>query len=397
MLRKSTQGDQVGAKPKRIVTLARAGTLITVLVVVYHSLLNYIYFGEGDPKRWIGFDLIALFNDSFFMSCMFFISGLFVRDSLVRKGTLAFLRDRGWRLGVPYLISVFVLVVLAYYPGFLRYHWPGTTDFNFFHYWWRMLTVGPWPSGPAWFLWLLLAFDVVIAAIWLVAPRLIEGVGQLIFSARDRPIQAFIIFSLISIASYVPAALVFGEGNWIELGMGRFPISVQISRVAYYATYFFAGVSAGAFSLQAGLLSEDGSMARRWLLWLLLALLFFGALLGFFYARHYWVADFKTPPLWWNAGNSLAVALFSSAMVFAVPAICLRFAKSDWRLLDAMQPSAYGIYLFHYVFIVWLQYAVYEHSFPAIAKFAIVFTGTLSMSWALTVLLRKIPAVGRMI
>jgi hypothetical protein len=36
--------------------------------------------------RWLGFDLVVLFNDSFFMACMFFISGLFVCDSLVRRG-----------------------------------------------------------------------------------------------------------------------------------------------------------------------------------------------------------------------------------------------------------------------------------------------------------------------
>jgi surface polysaccharide O-acyltransferase-like enzyme len=66
-------------------------------------------------------------------------------------------------------------------------------------------------------------------------------------------------------------------------------------------------------------------------------------------------------------------------------------------LLDAMRPSAYGIYLLHYIFIVWLQYAVYGLPLHAGAKFAIVFVGTLSMSWALTMILRKNPFVARMI
>jgi hypothetical protein len=43
-------------------------------------------------------------------------------------------------------------------------------------------------------------------------------------------------------------------------------------------------------------------------------------------------------------------------------------------------------------FLIWLQYIVYDPAFPAFIKFAIVFFGTLSMSWALTVLLRKIPS-----
>jgi surface polysaccharide O-acyltransferase-like enzyme len=80
-----------------------------------------------------------------------------------------------------------------------------------------------------------------------------------------------------------------------------------------------------------------------------------------------------------------------------VPAASLRLARSSLGLLDAMQPSAYGIYLFHYIFIIWLQYLVYDPAWPALVKFAIVFTGTLGGSWLLTILLRKIPFVARMI
>ena len=102
--------------PVRIVALDRARTFITLLVVLHHSVINYTYFGNGDRMRWLGFDLVVLFNDSFFMACMFFISGLFVRDSLARTGPANYLRHRAWRLGVPFLISIFVLMPIAYYP-----------------------------------------------------------------------------------------------------------------------------------------------------------------------------------------------------------------------------------------------------------------------------------------
>jgi len=75
----------------------------------------------------------------------------------------------------------------------------------------------------------------------------------------------------------------------------------------------------------------------------------------------------------------------------------VRFAKSRLSLLDALRPSAYGIFLVHYIFIIWLQYYVYDFSLPAFVKFALVFAGTLSLSWGLVVLLRKIPFVARMI
>ena len=54
--------------PARIAPLDRARTFITLLVLLHHSVVNYTYFGSGDPMRWLGFDLIVLFNDSFFMA-----------------------------------------------------------------------------------------------------------------------------------------------------------------------------------------------------------------------------------------------------------------------------------------------------------------------------------------
>ena len=395
MLRKPDEKNQAMVTPRRIAAFDRARTFIILLVLLHHSVVNYTYFGSGDKMRWLGFDLVVLFNDSFFMACMFFISGLFVRDSLMRKGPAIFLRDRAWRLGVPYLVSVFVLMPIAYYPTFLRYHLPGTTDFNFLHFWWHTLTIGPWPSGPAWFLWVLLALDAIVAAVWPVAARVIGALGRLIFSMRNRPTKAFAAFLAVSIAVYLPMRLIFGDASWLELG--RFPLPIQTSRILLYTAYFLTGIGVGAVSLRAGLLAETGELARRWPVWLGFALAFYAAILVLVYAHHNWVADFNSPPLSWRTGYGLAFAMFSAAMAFTVPAIFLRFAESGWRLLDALQPSAYGVYLLHYIFIIWLQYAVYGYSLPAGIKFAIVFAGTLAMSWGLTVMLRKIPVVARMI
>src|ERR1700681_4134941 len=395
MLRAPDESDQAQIAPARIVPLDRARTFIILLVLLHHSVINYTWFGHGDPMRWLGFDLVVLFNDSFFMALMFFISGLFVRDSLTRKGWAVFLRDRAWRLGVPFLISVFVLMPIAYYPTFLRYHLPGTTDFNFLHFWWHTLSVGPWPSGPAWFLWVLLALDVTAAAVWALAPGIIDALGRLIYAARNRPMLAFVVFLLVSITAYLPMHLAFGDISWLE--PGRFPLPIQTSRILLYAAYFFTGVCVGAVNLRAALLAENGELARRWPVWLAFALVFYVAILVLVYAHHNWVADFDTPPLVWKVGYGLAFAAYNAAMAFTVSAFFLRFTGTGLGLLDAMQPSAYGIYLLHYIFIIWLQYAVYDHLFPAVAKFGIVFAGTLSMSWGLTLMLRKIPGVARLI
>src|ERR1700743_2236062 len=108
MLKQPDAGDQSVAAHGRIGSLDRPRTFITLLVVLHHSVVNYTHFGNGDKARWLGFDLIVLFNDRFFIACMFLISCLFVCESLTARGPLNFVGNRAWRLGVPFLLSIFV-------------------------------------------------------------------------------------------------------------------------------------------------------------------------------------------------------------------------------------------------------------------------------------------------
>jgi surface polysaccharide O-acyltransferase-like enzyme len=395
MREKRGASAQAAVAQGRIVALDRARTFGTFLVLLYHSVIDYTVFGNGDSMRWLGFDLVALFCDSFFMAFMFLISGLFVHDSLARRGAVGYACHRAWRLGVPLLVSIFVLIPIAYYASFLRYHPAGTTDFNFFHFWWQMLSIGPWPSGQSWFLWVLLVFDLVAAGVWSAAPQILNRLGQWIAVLRGRPVAAFVAFSVLSVAVYLPMHLAFGDGAWFE--PGHYPFPIQSSRILLYPAFFVVGIGIGAVSLATGLLAESGPIAKRWALWLALAVLSYGAILLLVYAHHNWLADFHSPALWWKVAYGVAFALFSAAMPFTILATSLRLARSSLSLLDAMRPQAYGIYLLHYIFIIWLQYAVYGAALPAGVKAAIVFIGTLSGSWALTVLLRRIPLVARMI
>src|SRR4051794_8129693 len=106
----------------RNAALDRARTFITMLVLIHHSVIAYTYFGHTDKQAFIGFDGVVLFNDSFFMAAMFFLSGLFVWPSLRRKGTSWFLRDRFLRLGLPFIVCAVFLMPLAYYAVELRQH-----------------------------------------------------------------------------------------------------------------------------------------------------------------------------------------------------------------------------------------------------------------------------------
>ena len=55
------------------------------------------------------------------------------------------------------------------------------------------------------------------------------------------------------------------------------------------------------------------------------------------------------------------------------------------------------MYLVHYVFVVWLQYALLGPALPALVKGAIVFAVTLALSWIAVAMLGRLPLLGHIV
>ena len=103
------------------------------------------------------------------------------------------------------------------------------------------------------------------------------------------------------------------------------------------------------------------------------------------------------PSLWFRLTYALTFASFSAAQTFNLLALFLRFDGDGRSVLDPLQDSSYGIYLVHYIPILWMQYALLGISLApipqvtAIVKELIVFVVTLALSWAATAGLRRLP------
>ncbi len=93
----------------------------------------------------------------------------------------------------------------------------------------------------------------------------------------------------------------------------------------------------------------------------------------------------------------LGQALFAATACFAAAATFLRFAARPWPSFEGISENSYGIYLFHYVFILWAQYLLLSVAIPAIAKGAIVFGVTLVLSWAASAAICAIPLGARVL
>jgi surface polysaccharide O-acyltransferase-like enzyme len=378
--------------------------IVILFVLSFHSVLAYLNFLPTwpfpfdsppylwrafpivDRERWIGFDLFCAWQDVFLMSLFFFLSGLFVWKSFERKGSSIFLYDRLVRLGLPFALVVALLMPLANYPTYLQ----TAADPGFVSFWRHWLALPFWPCGPMWFLWLLLAADFAAAGLYEFGSRWGGALIRFSSSAGDRPGRYFAGLVIASSVAYVPLAIAFTPSAWAAFG----PFAFQLSRPLHYAVYFFAGVGLGACGIERGVFAPDGVLVPRWAVWLVAAV-------GSFFA---WMA--LTALTIENAGStalglriladlSFVLACFGSCL--AVLAVVLRFAGRELPAVDGLKRDAYGMYLVHYVFVVWLQYALLGVALVAVAKGAIVFCGTLLLSCGIITVIRHVPRAGRVI
>jgi hypothetical protein len=392
MSHSATIGAEAHAAPKakaRNLSLDRARTFLTLVVLLHHAVIPYTYFGHTDPASWAGFDVVVLATDSFFMAMFFFLSGLFTWPGIARKAPSVFLRDRLLRLGLPFAIAAFTVIPLAYYAIALR-HDPGL---SFTAFWWKTITVGPWPSGPIWFVWVLLAFDLTASLLYRVSAHLVDPGNRVSLRGFDQPAVFWLLLVVVTAIAYVPALLYFGGSKWFELG----PFSVQASRILLYFAYFFIGVSVGAANFDRGILSAGGQLPKQRWLWVLATLIPYCLMWVMIYIKREVLGNPDPQPHWYQAIYGTFFVLFSGSILLAILAFFLHQKSPGPNLLDRMQADAYGIFLVHYPIALWIQYALFDYSWPAIVKAAIGFVLTVILSWGLTAGLRKIPGASHVL
>ena len=370
--------------------------IVIIIVMAFHSALAYVSWIKAptvgfdsapyawrafpivDSHRFFGFDLFCAWQDVYLMSFMFFLSGLFVWPSLRRRTTWTFVRDRVLRLGLPFAFGVAVIIPIAVYPAYRI----TAVDPSLSAYWQALLDLPFWPNGPLWFLWQLLALNLVAALVYWLAPEALRTLGRWSTAGRRRVGLYFLALIAVSALAYVPLALVFTPWNWSNVGL----LAVQLCRPLQYAVYFFAGVGIGVEGIDRGLVAADGPLPQRWPLWLAAALASLAVWMGL-------------TALTMNGGAfigiriaaELAYVLACACGCFFLFAVSLRFAAEPSPILSGFGNNAYSLYLLHYVFVVWLQYALFPLPLFAVIKAAIVFGGTLVCTWATANAFERLP------
>jgi peptidoglycan/LPS O-acetylase OafA/YrhL len=387
----------------RTVSFDYLRAFIVLLVVIHHSALAYMVMWPQpprtfkilpapivNPQRWIGFDVLVGFNETYFMALMFLLSGLFVWPALERKGALRFLRDRLLRLGAPFVVVVATLSPLARYPSYVATGAdPSLTAFA--HAW---LAIGFWPSGPVWFIWVLLVFSAVAAGVHALGRH--WAALQTVRRPRlhNRPMAFATLLLVVSALVYIPMEWVFGAERWLSFG----PFSFQASRLLLYALYFGVGIQIGARGLDSGLLASTAGLARQWLLWLAAGLAAYGLRLIVFVTRVQPAATADRPlPLTSRLLYDLTYILCCCTISFAFIGLFRRFAIKRQPIIDSFSANSYGIYLVHVSIVISLQFALLAVAVSALVKGIIVAVVAVTLSWAIAAALRRVPAIARIL
>jgi surface polysaccharide O-acyltransferase-like enzyme len=376
--------------------------VVILVVLAFHSVLAYVNwipartvgfnsppyawraFPILDSHRWMGFDLFCAWQDVYLMSLMFLLSGLFVYPSLARKQNWGFVRDRLLRLGLPFVFGVIVLVPIAEYPAYsVTAPDPGLADYA------RRYVALPFvPNGQLWFLWQLLALNLVVTGLNFAAPNALKSLGGWSTHLGRRPLVYLAVLIALSTMAYVPLALAFTPWQWSDSG----PLALQFCRPLLYGVYFFAGVGIGAGGIDEGLVAADGQLSKRWWLWLAAAL----AALFVWMGITSLTLDGPAPVAIQIVSDLAFVVACAGGCAFFVAA-SLRFGLTQSRPLASLSANAYSLYLVHYVFVVWMQYALLALATPAALKAPIVFVVTLVVSWIIILAVQRVPLGARLI
>ncbi|RDU24600.1 acyltransferase family protein [Anaerosacchariphilus polymeriproducens] len=362
---------------------------LMVLVVWHHATLAYSTTGSGvlitDDSTFMGFDLIALFNDSFFMFAFFFVSGLFSYKSLLKKGIKNFFEERLIRLLLPFAFATLLINPIAHYFSSLNKNGGSFSIVGYFQF--LINTFGKTESNHLWFLWVLFFFSLILAIYHLV---------QKVFSITIRRSQEkyltkawtfTVVMVILGTLCYLPMCNI-GEGGFVTLLK---PFNMQVSRVLIYFLYFVAGNVIGMYGIQRSFLYKE-KFQKKWWLWLSLSLATTVLnIVVHVVQENMEIGILKNTIIVVDQGMIVVISLFA---LFGFISFFTLHIKEDNKVINLLSKEAMGIYIIHYAVVTALQYAFTFVELSAVEKGITTTLMTMIISLSLVIALKKVPVIG---
>ncbi|HTS76756.1 MAG TPA: acyltransferase family protein [Bryobacteraceae bacterium] len=365
----------------RLIYIDNLRWTMMILVISMHAADTYSplgnwYYTDRSPLNTasvLSFAAWQMYLQSFFMGLLFFIAGYFVPASLERKGIARFVRDRGFRLGLPVLFYMFVLGPVVEY--FLAHSWNSTRPTTFPHEWIKHIRNGQFlqENGPLWFCLALLIFSVVYA----ILPR----------RSAPRPTAAPGTSSLAGFAFVMATGAFFVRAT---LPPGFTLLNMHLGDFAQYILLFAAGILAAR-----GRWLPELSFPRgiRWLM--ILLPLGFGVWLSVLLAGGALTGNgraFSSGWHWQNAAISAWESFTCVAICFGLLVVFREKLDSQGRVAKFLSDNAFSVYVFHPVFVIAAARAMHGLAWLPLVKFALLALIAAVLSFAASAaVFRRLP------
>jgi glucan biosynthesis protein C len=378
-----------GMRGARLLYLDNLRTTIIILVILVHLSVTYggegsWYYEEGEPDLLTGLVLTVhnLLNQSFFMGCLFLISGYLTPASYDRKGPRRFLLDRMVRLGIPML--AYDLVIHPFMIYWLNRS--GVLRLDSFRDWAaRYYTSFHVGRGPLWFVEALLLFSLFYTLVRLVFRTTL---------VRNERATLPGVPSLVLLALFLGVASFLVRLLW-PIGWSFGPLNLQFPFFPQYIVMFIVGIVAYRRQWLTGLPRSAGRsallVAAGFVLVLFPLLAFLGGLskenLPLFVGGFHWQA--------------LALALWEQALgVALIVGLLVLFRERlnrHSRLSAAASANSYATYVVHAPVLIVFTLMIRGIPLYPLLKFAVAALIAVPLCFLSAALVRQLPAARRIL
>jgi len=374
--------------------------LAMLSVVLYHAAGAYStvtpYWPVHDGSSVIADGIRELF-EVFMMPVFFFLAGYFTLPSLNRQGTLRFLTGKFRRLGVPWLLALFVIIPMTLHFTRVKAN-PNLVHQPFWQYWLTyladfgtfrigLLSVDKTNQMHFWFLSLLLTFFLVFVLFYVVRGKLPASSNSLTVrepGAKKSILKVLLLAGVLVSVGYFVVIFMISDMSWVTIDLLW---QFQPGGLILYIACFALGVSAYSRQWFVGNQFPD-HLSILVPIGLSLTAAFF--LVG---------QDVFAHPLDSNLlsiGLLLAFSVIRTFLCLTFLVVFVAYARTYWNrpsvFNQKLAENSYNIYLVHLFFIVPFQnMLMIWPGGPPMAKSAIVFLLVLPISYGLSRLIERFP------
>jgi len=376
----------------RVIFLDNIRYLMVLLVVMLHSAngySNYTTWWTVNDDNSVFVDYLLGFLDVFLMPTLFFIAGYFALPSLQQKGKWHFIKNKLKRLGIPWLLGIFLLVPIINYIYHYSRGYPATLmslwrkfSLNFeevlsFHTG-LITSLVKFHQHHFWFISLLLVFFIVFAFLHDGKRKLIPSI---FFSEKPKTssIKSILfIFFLVGSLTTLITIIIYGifhetqnKDPWIIIVS---LIQFQANKIVLYISCFGLGVY--AFSNEW---LKNGKTPGNFIFWTILSigLMYFQGKIFLFLINNF------------SFGLAVGYVLMRTFLAFTILLALISFGIKHWnnpsKFSRQLAENSYNIYLLHMLFVIVVQLLLLKwFGIPIFIKFGIVTLSTILLSYLIS-------------